>query len=58
MSSRRHGNSQFWLHVRCVQSAFAGSRFDVDAEDMSVDLEVAPDSEGWAEMPDEEPPAK
>jgi hypothetical protein len=53
MPSKAHQNCHFWLHVRCVEAAFVGSRSPVDAEDMAVDVAVPPDGTGWADVPDD-----
>ena len=42
LHSRRHGNSQMWLHVDCMRRAFAGAAEPLlDVEDMTVDLPSA-----------------
>jgi len=56
MPSKAHQNSHFWLHVRCVEAAFASSRSLVDAEDMAVDVAIPPDGIGWGEIPDDQLP--
>jgi hypothetical protein len=53
-ASRSHGNSQVWLHPRCAARAFAGARARFDIADMTVDIDVPPDGEGWTVLPDGE----
>ena len=53
-ASRAHGNSQVWLHPRCAARAFDGARAGFDIADMTVDIDVPPDGEGWTVIPDEE----
>jgi hypothetical protein len=42
--SRRRGNSQIWLHMRCLRVAFAGAAAPIvnDLEDLAVDLGDTP----------------
>ena len=51
-ASRASGNSQVWLHPRCAARAFAGARGRFDITDMTVDIEVPPDGEGWTVIPE------
>ena len=51
-ASRAYGNSQVWLHPRCAARAFAGARARFDIPDMTVDVDVPPDGEGWTVLLD------
>jgi hypothetical protein len=53
-ASRAHGNSQVWLHPRCAARAFAGAQAPFDIADMTVDIDVPPDGEGWTVIPEGE----
>jgi len=54
-ASREYGNSQVWLHPRCATRAFGGARARFDIADMTVDVDVPPDGEGWTVIPDGPP---
>ena len=56
MPSKAHTQTQFWLHVRCVEAAFAGARGVIDAEDMAIEVPIPSEGEGWADVPDDELP--
>jgi hypothetical protein len=53
--SRRHGNSQVWLHVRCAEAAFRGARAPFDIADATVEIEPPPPALGTAMYPDDPP---
>ena len=54
-ASREYGNSQVWLHPRCATRAFAGARARFDIADMTVDVDVPPDGEGWTVITEDPP---